>query len=507
MDRFVRPRTLGLFFAGWLGLAAVTTLATEPPVRHSAEDLFSLAAARAERLAGAPFKPSPKLPEAFAKLSYDDYRLIAFEPRRAVWENTDAPFRLEFFHRGFVHTDQVTIHLENDGRFEPFPFDAKLFQYRGRLASLTVPDDLGFAGFRVLGKFASSANFTEVAPFVGASYFRAIGEGQSYGTSARGLAVDIGMPKPEEFPAFREYWIARPPHDARSFTFAALLDSPSLTGAYLFILRPGRNTTIDVRAKLFFRREPEKLGLAPLSSMWMWGDGRPGPAGDPRPEVHDADGLLVHTIDDEWIWRPLTQLKDPSVCRFEFAGVRGFGLLQRDRTPEHYRDGEAKYDLRPSVWIEPKEPWRDGAVELLEFPSDEEGTDNIAAWWTPKTTPSPTEPLEYFYTVSFLADEPEESGLARAVALQTRRLDNDVTRIDVAFDRNVGQAADSAEQVIPEVSALRGTVVATRCVTSADRHLVTIDLRPDGREPVEVQAVLRQDGRPISETWRYLCRK
>src|SRR5437762_4172994 len=134
-----------------------------------------------------------------------------------------------------------------------------MFQYRGRLSDITVPDDLGFAGFRVLGRFESSPHLLEIASFLGASYFRAIAEGQVYGTSARGLAIDVGLPKAEEFPVFREFWIERPQPEARQLRIWALLDSPSVAGAYQFDLRPGKDTVLEIKARLFFRRKPDKV--------------------------------------------------------------------------------------------------------------------------------------------------------------------------------------------------------------------------------------------------------
>jgi glucans biosynthesis protein len=262
-------------------------------------------------------------------LDYDSYRLIEFEPAAGIWKTSRSPFALECFHRGYLYSDKVALNLVEEGHPHSLPFNRRTFQYRGKLSGIAVPDDLGFAGFRVLGRFKSSPQLLEIASFLGASYFRAIGEGQVYGTSARGLAIDVGLPKAEEFPVFREFWIERPLPEARKLRMWALLDSPSVAGAYQFELRPGKDTVLDVKARLFFRGKPDKIGLAPLTSMWMWGDGRDRPTNDSRPKVHDSDGLLIWTKNDQWAWRPLNRQKYPSLSRFDFAGIRGFGLLQR----------------------------------------------------------------------------------------------------------------------------------------------------------------------------------
>jgi glucans biosynthesis protein len=457
---------------------------------------------QAQKLAAAPFTPSPELPPDLKALNYDTYRLIVFEHLRAIWKN-HAPFWLECFHRGYLFKDKVAINLIEGDKVAPLAFEPALFEYRGALSNLQFPADSGFAGFRVLGRFESSPNFLEIASFLGASYFRAIGEGQVYGSSARGLAIDIGLPKAEEFPVFREFWIERPAENDRALRFWALLDSPTVAGAYEFVMRPGPNTTCDIRARLHFRRTPEKLGLAPITSMWMWGAGRKGPADDPRPRVHDSDGLLVHTQDGEWIWRPLTRLSYPSLSHYDLAGVRGFGLMQRDRRPENFQDNEALYHRRPSVWIEPKSGWTKGAVELLELPADHEGIDNIAAWWVPAKQPQVGQPLDLEYRVSFSGVEPDHSVLERAVDTRVIR-DAGKLRIEIDFQSPNGETATA--QATPEVLVQRGTVQNVQCesVNKGVRQ-VSFEVVPEGEAPVELSVCLKQAGQVVSETWRYLC--
>ena len=50
----------------------------------------------------------------------------------------------------------------------------------------------------------------EMVAFLGASYYRMVAEGLSYGLSARGLAVDTVGGAGEEFPAFTTFWFQRP---------------------------------------------------------------------------------------------------------------------------------------------------------------------------------------------------------------------------------------------------------------------------------------------------------
>ena len=461
---------------------------------------------RAKDLASRSFVGSPGLPEELQRLDYDSYRLIAFRHEKAIWKNDLLPFWLEFFHRGYLFRDKVTLNVVEKGQVNPLPFDRQLFQYRGKVSDLSVPADVGFAGFRVVGQFASSPHPLEVASFLGASYFRAIGEGQVYGTSARGLAVDIGLAKAEEFPVFREFWIERPNRESRQLRMWALLDSPSVAGAYELALRPGGATLCDVTARLFFRRQPEKIGLAPLSSMWMWGDGRPGPHDDPRPEVHDADGLLVWTSAGEWVWRPFSQQGYPSLSHYDFTGVRGLGLLQRDRRPEVYRDDEAKYHLRPSVWIEPLHGWPAGAVELLELPAKNEGVDNIAAWWTPTEPVQIGKPLDLHYTVSFMSGEPQQHVGARAIDTRVERRPGQPIAVEIDFAGQLLASFPDDAPIVPEIECLRGTASRTQCIRQRDGvWRVRFEVHPAGSAPIEMRAVLKRRGRTVSESWRYLC--
>ena len=502
------PFYLRLALAVYLLSITLNASAVEPAAvathAWSFDDLDRLAQQCAER----PFEPSPKPPQVLQDLNYDSYRLIAFEHERAIWKAERRPFWLECFHRGYLYNDEVQIDLVEDGAPQRLAFEPKLFQYRGELAGMEVPRDIGFAGFRVIGKFDSSPHPLELAALLGGCYFRAIGEGQVYGSSARALAIDIGLPKSEEFPVFRKFWIERPKDGAQALRMWALLDSPTVAGAYQMTMCPGEATKFDIRARLHFRKVPEKLGIAPLTSMWMWGDGRAAPAGERRPKVHDADGLLIHTADDEWIWRPLSQQGYPSLTHYDLQGNRGFGLLQRDRTPTHFLDDEAKYHQRPSIWIEPQSGWKSGAVELLELPAEHEGIDNIAAWWVPHEKVKVGEPLDLEYRVSFLAGDPSlhRQGVARAVATRVLRKKDLPVSLEVDFESE--ELAMLTTQPKPELKVQRGKAGEPRVEQQTDgKWRVSFDMHPEGDAPVELSLVLMQDKQPLTETWRYLCPK
>lgn len=461
----------------------------------------------AQRLAWAEFKPQPQLPEALANLNYDALRLVAFRTNKSIILNGNQSYRLEFFHKGYVSKDDVTVNLISRGEEFPVPFASNFFDYRGRMSTLKVPRDLGFAGFRIAGKFPQRNDLQEIITFLGASYFRARGEQHTYGSSARGLAVNCGMPKAEEFPIFREFWIVDDQNPEETVDIYALMDSPSLTGAYKFTLIPGlERTDLDITATVYFRQTPEKVGFAPLTSMWMWGDGLKGPAGDHRPEVHDADGMLVHMKDGKWMWRVLGRLDYPSLMKFECDGIRGFGLLQRDIDPNHYLDQEAKYHARPSLWIEPKSDWGPGHIELLELDAHHEGIDNIAAWWVTHQELGPQRPYELAYRVSFCTQPPVEHRLAKSTGFRTNRDQPGKIGLEIDFSGPGLSARPANEPPTLAVQSVRGKINVRGCEKSASGiWTAKMEVEPTGEGPIEITVVLKDKEQDVSETWKHLC--
>ncbi len=381
-----------------------------------------------------PYAPSPALPERLAAWDYDDYRKVWFWPSAAVWPD-DRPFRAAFFHRGYLHHQQMNIFLVDDGRATPVRFDPAMFHY-GDVAADAPTQDIGFAGFRLHAPLTTADSYDELASFIGASYFRALGRGQIYGSSARGIGVDMGSFQ-ERFPAFTAAYLHQPKPGDTAATVDLLLDGEDVVGAFrLRIIPPppppeqtpgnlpldgersprtpcvglwdqqgdtsGGETVIEVHAVLFARQKISRLNIAPLTSMFWLGEHQPSPH-DPRPEVHDADLLLVRHADGTTIARPLTDPDNARRTRFAVDELGGFGLMQRDRDPAHYMDPEALYERRPSIWVEPMPPaegqpaWPAGAVELLELPTDSEYQDNIGVSWVPSEPLDAGQRLEVSY--------------------------------------------------------------------------------------------------------------
>src|SRR5439155_27121248 len=307
------------------------------------------------------------LPASLTEIDYDAYQAIRYRPERALWAEDALSFRVQFFHRGHHQKTRVAMYEIIGGQAREIRYDASMFDFhKAGIDSRALPGDLGFAGFRLHFHTRCDA---DVASFLGASYFRAVGEDTlQYGLSARGLAIDTGSPGGEEFPAFTAVWLQRPAQHSGRVSIYALLDSASIAGAYRFDIAPGPTLVMDIDAALYPRRTIGRLGVAPLTTMFLCGENDRRVSQDWRPEIHDSDGLSQHTGDGEWIWRPLKNSADIRLNSFLDEDPRGFGLLQRDRDFDHYQDDGAFYHLRPSAWIEPKprdaKAWGKGAVQL-----------------------------------------------------------------------------------------------------------------------------------------------
>jgi glucans biosynthesis protein len=463
---------------------------------------------RAKKLAGQPFKPPAPIPDALTQMGYDQYRDIRFDTAQALWKDAGGNFRVEFMHPGSVYKHAVAINTYDRSGVQRVAFSRNMFTYGRSAMSDKVPADLGFSGFRVTFPLYKRSEYNHILVFAGASYFRAVAKNQAFGLSARGLALDTALPSGEEFPDFREFWLERPSRDATAVKILALLDSPRVTGAYEFILRVATRTQVDVRAMLFERKRATELGIAPLTSMFFYGEERARPAGNWRPEVHDSDGLLIHAGNGEWIWRPLVNPERLLVSYFELDGPRGFGLLQRDRSFHAYEDLEARYELRPNAWITPIGKWGKGQVKLVQIPTASEYNDNIVAYWIPGTLPQAGQAIDIAYRIHFQSDDPVPASSGRATATRIGAGDGaGVKRIVVDFEGGKLKQLAAAAQVKPVITVgHEGQVVQhgafKNAVTGGWR--LAFQLKPPKGKPVELRAFLQHDGDTLTETWSYL---
>lgn len=490
-------RRLAPFLALLLSLTAGIAVAQSTPFDFAAVE------AQARKLAGEPYRELPSVEGDMRKLGYDQYRALRSKPDTALWHDGKGLFRIEFFPAGFIYEKPVSIGIVDNGNVTPVLIGSGQFDWSDT-GLKDPPHDLALAGFKLTHPLNRPDKFDEVIAFLGASYFRLIGRGQGYGSSARGLAVDTGTGKPEEFPTFRSFWLVKPADDATELTVWALLDSPAAAGAFSFVIRPGARTTVDAKAVLFMRHDVTLLGIAPLTSMFFAGKASP-PRDDYRPEIHDADGLFMLTGKDERIWRPLANPSTLGISSFLDTNPRGFGLLQRERAFVQYQDTGAHLEARPSLWIEPKGDWGDGEVRLIEIPTQSETNDNIVAFWVPRWPAKQGMRLEYDYRLSALADEAALAPLARVVATRTAAVPYNAKarRVVVEFAGGDLASLQPEQPVQAHVSLSSGKLLRSyvEALPSEKSWRLFIDFEPEGKKPVDMRATLSLRGVPLTETF------
>lgn len=503
-------------------LAASLLIAGITPAIWAAPDpdlpgVFEQVTERARQLASSPFEaPDGDLPEALRDIDYDVYRSIRFRPEAALWRD-EALFSVQLFHSGFLFERPIRLHLVERGEQHHLPFQSSFFRYDDAAAPLKEEDlsGAGYAGFRLHYPLNREDYHDEFLVFQGASYLRLLGRDQGYGLSARGLAIDTASPDGEEFPAFREFWLFQPDPAATRIDILALLDSPSLAGAYHFRVHTGEQVDVEIEARLFARRDVEKLGIAPLTSMYLHGDVSPYPADDFRPQVHDSQGLLMQTHAGEWIWRPLNNPRELRITRLQDESPAGFGLAQRDRDFDSYLDMESRYERRPSHWVTPLDDWGPGNVELVEIPSDSETNDNIVVYWVPEQPLQADESRTYRYRLStFDAHRPEQTlaSVVRtrqgwgAVPGQSDPPPRSLRQFVIDFRGGELSSLDVSHPVEAELEVSSGETRALRVqrLPDSDTWRASFRAQPEGANPMDMRLHLMLRDTPMSETWNYV---
>jgi len=504
--------------------ALYPTLATAalPRLRMGAAAPFSFDALVGEArtlAAGRYIAPAP-LPDAIVDaIDYQALGFVHYDTDFALFGDGPGRFPVTFFMPGKYARTPVHIYALDDhaSTAREIVYDASYFHMPADSPARKLPIGAGFAGFRVqesrLGdQHALDWRHNDWVAFQGASYFRAIGELYQYGLSARGVAVDVVVSdRPEEFPAFTRFYLA-PSADTDTITAYALLEGPSITGAYRFVMQRDKAVVMDVEAHLFVRRDIQRLGLAPLTSMYWFSETAKPTAVDWRPEIHDSDGVAIWTGHGERLWRPLNDPRAIAVSAFGDSSPRGFGLMQRDRNFDHYLDG-VHYERRPSLWVEPREGWGDGAVQLIEIPTDDEINDNIVLCWVPKAPATAGSHHHLTYRLHWTANDPFPPDVAVCVATRIGRGGQPgkprpagVTKFVVEFLG--GPLVDLPYGVLPEavLSASAGTFsnVFTEAVPDgvAGHWRAEFDLTaPAQRNPIEMRLFLKAEGKTLTETW------
>lgn len=476
---------------------------------------FDLLSGEMRALAAAPYAPVVLEPSFLDELKYDDYRLITFRPERARFSEEGSFFRLHAFPMGWLFKEPVLLFQVVGDQATALQISTDDFQYLNDLAK-RIPEHAempGVAGFRLHYPLNRPDIWDELVAFLGASYFRALGRGSNYGLSARGLAVNSGLSTAEEFPRFSRFYIERPGGFRNTITVYATLEGESVTGAYRFIITPGAETVMDVTARLFFRKDVEELGVAPLTSMFLFSEKNRAAFDDFRPNVHDSDGLRIHRRDGDVIWRPLNNPPRLSGSYFSEESPQSFGLMQRDRNFDSYQDPTAHYERRPSLIVEPQGNWGKGAVRLFEIPTNLEANDNIVAFWIPETKVKAGDTLEFAYRLRW-GDLPHEDRDALAYVHETRAGEGGVSGVEhtdgtrkFVVDFKGGllgtQGEDAAVEAITSITNGEIVLQTLSPILGTDIWRLALDVKAEPGATVELSAHVAGFDRKLTELWLY----
>ena len=497
-------------------------LAAEPGLQLGPAEPFSfeMLIERARAMAAQPYAPPPKpAPDVVQRIDYDAHGKLRFRPEYALFGNGPGAYPVTFQFLGGFFPKSVSMHQLIDGQAREIIYSPDYFTVTPDSPARELPPGTnGFAGLW-LQESRLQGDWTKREPwatFLGASYFRAVGELGQVGMSARGIALNVASSTPEEFPDFVAHWITPAATEADPVVLLSLLDGPSICGAYRFMIYRDHKVVMDIENHLFLRSDIERLGIAPLTSMFWYAEYGREKIADWRPEVHDSDGLAIWNGNGERIWRPLNNPTRIFHTSYLDQTPKGFGLIQRDRVFDHYLDGVG-YDRRPSTWVEPIGDWGKGMVQLVEIPTDDEIHDNIGAYWLADRPTKAGDSLTYHYRLHWVAEQPFFPGaeLAHVVATRMGRggqpgkpRPHGVYKFSVEFLG--GTLGNLPFGVLPEPSiwVSRGDVSLVQMEAVPDNvpghWRLFFDLKLDGTDPVDMRVFLKQGNTVLSETWLYL---
>jgi glucans biosynthesis protein len=484
-----------------LSAAAADLRPARPPGSYAFS--FDSLLTDARRRAAQPWTPQRNnMPAWLEKLSPEQYRGIRFDPAADIWGNDKLPFRMELLPVGFNFNTTVMISVVIDGFAQDLSGNTSMFMLGPSIPTPPARAAVPLSGFRIRSRINSPKVWDEFLVFQGASYFRAVAQGEVYGLSARGLAVNTAEPVGEEFPVFTHFWIEQPRRNATDLVIYGLLESPSATGAYRFTVRPGGETTTDVDMTLFAREELRVIGIAPLTSMFLFDETNRGRLDDYRPEVHDSDGLAVLKKSGEQIWRPLANPAKLQISTFTTQAPDGFGLMQRSRDQADFQDLDAHYERRPSLWVEPRGEWGAGAVELVEIPSGREYNDNIVAFWRPASPVPVGHQAHFAYHLSWAGDARFPKNLGKALATRSGASLDGRRRVFQIDFVGTGEKIDGLRL---DMGNSAGKVSGMVLLSNPNTHGIraSFELDPAGADLVELRLRVMRDAQPVTETWLY----
>jgi periplasmic glucans biosynthesis protein len=444
--------------------------------------------------------PTTAIPEPFSGLTAETYQTIKHRSERLIWGDENRGIVLEPLHRGFLFAAPVSLSLVEDGVVKRIVYDANRYNF-GKLVVPTQTTDMGFSGFKIL---LQGDGMREIASFQGASFFKSMARGQNSGVVARALALKTGDARGEEFPIFRAFWIERPTPDG-VVIIHAIADSESATAAFRFTMRANDITIIDTEATIFARTALDHIGFGPMQATFLFAANKRRNVDDLRPAVHEASGLQMLNGRGEWLWRPLNNPEQLQVSQFMDDNPKGFGLVQRDRDFSNYQDDEQRFDLKPTLWIEPIGDWGAGSIQLIEIPTDSEVNDNVVVFWRPRAALAAGSETTLAYRQFWCWSPPEKPALAQVVSFRVGKGSSARRRrCLVEFAGDIFGDEKPAELKL-SLSSSPGQIINPRILHNAARKTarVLFELDPGSETAIELRLIIEEGEKPLTETWLY----
>lgn len=437
-------------------------------------------------------------------MEYEKYSQIRFRPEFTFWK--DSKIQMQFFPQGHLYQEAITLHEVQDGYQTPIHYQTSYFQLPPDINMEKFNEYHGFSGFKFFFPINQESQAEEFAVFQGASYFRVVSRGQVYGLSARGLALNTGIPQPEEFPVFKEFWIEKPKSKADKVSLYAHLESPSAEGIYKFHFSPGEPTTTEVNFETIMKKDVVRLGIAPLTSMFWYGESTPSLI-PPYPESHDSDGLLI--LDkDQFFWIPLENPKKPTNTTFPVKNLKGFGLLQKDREFSSYEDSRYDYHKRPGAWVEPMDEWGEGTITLYRIPTKDDLMDNIVVYFTPERLPAKGEKIKYSYNIKWISKFPYPNDFGEVISTRfIHTKDKNIVNFIIEFKgldfKNIEDKKIRFHLEDEDIEILENT---STLVNEGEKLRINLKLSLKSKEPENLilSGYLEEDSKKVSEKWNYI---
>ena len=470
----------------------------------------SFYAEEAARLAAQSYAPGFTPPTDYAKgLSYDALQRIRVKGEHWIFNQPSSALKIEPRLAGSYNSKGIQLSVLKNGVAQPVPFKAEFLEFPKDVPNPGDEKLSGYSGFRVIGPARTDGKSPEHFTFGGGTYFRCYPEGLHYGLSARGLILH--REGKEEFPLFERFTFEEPKAQSSSMVWHALMNSPSATGAFRFVSSPGDPYEIKVEAEIFLRAglswNDLEVGLAGFSSMYWFGPASMDRSSDFRGRVHDSEALAVVTTSGERFWRVLGNPRQVRRSSLPVDRLRGFGLIQRERSFAAYQDENARYESRTSAWVEPLAGLDSGRVHLLELPTRTEFEDNIAAYFVPETLPSSGQPIRVGYRILWCSDVPIlDSKLAPIVQTRAGRQPDKSGVILLAVDFSKAGLTGKEQPKIELPPGLEQKFAHLKPLPDGKTiRLYFGVLQKDPKENIsaEIRAQLVNQDKPASETWVY----